>query len=155
MAWFKNLDSAERRLGFRWRSTPAGQHHVICHMNRTSFILCSLVFACLAFAHQPVRADEASRYESGFTFVGTGRIAEAPYLRGTGFGGRAENAIAGWWDELSLTEAEDRIVNALQIIAPVRRLGFVVDPRGRERRMAKVSLEGQQRPVPLAVLRSI
>jgi len=99
-----------------------------------------------------VRANEISRYRSGFTNVGTMRVAGTPFLRGTMCGGATEAMMAAWWDELSLTEAEDRILNALRLIAPIKRVGFVADPRVREHRIAKASLEGQRQPVPMAAL---
>jgi hypothetical protein len=99
-----------------------------------------------------VRADEVGRYRSGFTNVGTMRVAGTPFLRGTMCGGATEAMMAAWWDELSLTEAEDRILHALRLVAPIKRVGFVADPRVREHRIAKASLEGQRQPVPMAAL---
>lgn len=75
---------------------------------------------------------------------------DPPCLRGAGVHGVDESTIAAWWDRLSLTEGEPRVLEALNIIAPIRGLTFVGDPR--VGRMAKASVEGTREPVALSTL---
>ena len=77
---------------------------------------------------------------------------DPPYLRGVGIREGMEDAIADWWDALSLTESEHRVLEALQIIAPIKEISFVGDPRRDAGRMAKVRVDGSRGPVALAAL---
>lgn len=73
-------------------------------------------------------------------------------LPGAGVHDRMEGMIPGWWDDLSLTEAEQRVLDALQVVAPIRGIRLVGDPRDDTRRIAKTRIEGMNEPVALAAL---
>src|SRR5262249_39074687 len=60
--------------------------------------------------------------------------------------------LAAWGDTISLTDAEERIVQCLQIVAPIKRLTLVEHPQRPGSRMAIVRLAGQEAPPPLASL---
>jgi hypothetical protein len=78
--------------------------------------------------------------------------ADPPCLRGVGSQPHFENAIAHWWDAVALTDAEDRIMDALQIVAPIEGVSFVADPRPKAGRVARVRIRGTRDPAPLATL---
>ena len=77
---------------------------------------------------------------------------EPPFLQGVGSQPDFEDTIAVWWDALSLTEAENRVLLALQTIAPVEGASFIGDPRENAGRFAKVKIAGMKDPSPLATL---
>ncbi len=66
-------------------------------------------------------------------------------------------AVAAWWDAVSLTDAEERVVECLQIVAPaVSRISLVNHPRdhSRERspRIPMLRMDGHADPIPLKSL---
>jgi len=75
---------------------------------------------------------------------------DPPCLRGVGIQCPVEDMIADWWDGFALTEAEQRVVAALQIIAPIRGVRFIGDPRSDRGRTARVRVDGISEPVALA-----
>jgi len=77
---------------------------------------------------------------------------DPPYLRGVGIREGMEDTIADWWDAISLTESEHRVLETLQIISPIKEASFVGDPRRDAGRMAKVRVDGIAEPVALATL---
>lgn len=77
---------------------------------------------------------------------------DPPYLRSVGVQKDMEYTIADWWDALSLTEAEDRVLASLKNVVPIKGIRFVGDPRNDRGRMAKGRVEGVEEPVALATL---
>ncbi len=77
---------------------------------------------------------------------------DPPCLRGVGIRGDLDDPIARWWDALSLTQAERRVVDALHYIAPIHGVRFVGDPRTSGGRMGIARVEGLDEPVALATL---
>lgn len=76
---------------------------------------------------------------------------DPPCLRSAGAQTVTESIIAEWWDPLSLTDAERRVLESLQVIAPIRGISFVGDARGAGR-TARARVEGIREPVSLASL---
>jgi len=57
------------------------------------------------------------------------------------------------WDFIALTPGEPEVLKALEIIAPIHKVAFVVDPRSKTGdRIAKILLDGVSKAVPLASL---
>jgi len=77
-----------------------------------------------------------------------------PFLSGVGAqeGEDLEDTVADRWDAISLTDAESRVLDALQLIAPIRGVSLVGDPRQGAGRMAKVRVEDIPEPLALATL---
>jgi hypothetical protein len=72
-------------------------------------------------------------------------------LRGAGTR-TVKEETAQRWDDIALTPSEGRVLDTLQMIAPIRGVSLVGDPREHGGRMAKVRVDGTRDPVPLAVL---
>jgi ABC-type multidrug transport system ATPase subunit len=53
------------------------------------------------------------------------------------------------WDEVTLTPAEDIVLNALSVILKIERLSFVAYPKGSPKRIPVVRVNGFSEPVPL------
>lgn len=70
-------------------------------------------------------------------------ISSASYIHARGVNSQT---IAFWWDAVTLTDAEERILQCLQIVAPIQRISLI----GRGTFMLK--LEGESEPVPLRSL---
>jgi len=66
--------------------------------------------------------------------------------------GADENEVALWWDGISLRDAETRVVECLNIVAPVERISLVEHPLKRHARMFLVRLQGEKNPIPLKSL---
>lgn len=63
-------------------------------------------------------------------------------------GGLADQDVGLLWDEITLTDTEQTVVSALQVLAPdVERLSLVAN--GRTDRTMMVRLKGEKRPIPL------
>ncbi|MHC4402304.1 MAG: AAA family ATPase [Planctomycetota bacterium] len=77
-------------------------------------------------------------------------LPDPPCLLGVGAQHGMEDTIADWWDAFSLTDAEQRVLDALQLVAPIRGMRFVGDPREGAGRMAKARVNGIDEPVALA-----
>lgn len=65
--------------------------------------------------------------------------------------GLSSGTAAAWWDSVSLTDAEERIVECLALIAPIQRLSFVESPT-ESGRIAVARIKGESEPVPLRSL---
>lgn len=63
--------------------------------------------------------------------------------------GLKQEALSYWWDSVTLTDAEERIVDCLRILAPVKRISLVERPGSRGQRMVVLKLEGERDPIPL------
>lgn len=63
--------------------------------------------------------------------------------------GLTPEAISYWWDSVTLTDAEERIVDCLRILAPVKRISLVERPGSLGQRMVVLKLEGERDPIPL------
>lgn len=70
-------------------------------------------------------------------------IAAASYIHAKGV---HSQTIASWWDAVTLTDAEERILQCLRIIAPVQRVSVIGG------RTFMLKLEGESDPVPLRSL---
>jgi hypothetical protein len=84
-------------------------------------------------------------------------IQEVPWqplapCRSVGPNGLGIAAVAELWDDIALTEREDRVLEMLRIIAPVDRLSFVGDFDGKGDRKPVVKVRGERRPVPLGTM---
>lgn len=77
---------------------------------------------------------------------------DPPCLRSVGLRHATEDTIAAWWDALSLTDAEDQVLDSLQLIAPIRGIRFVGDPRSDGKRIAVAGIEGLDERVAIATL---
>lgn len=86
----------------------------------------------------------------------TWKLPDPPYdppcLRSVRARKDPNDTIQDWWDAISLSEAKSRVIDALQLIAPIRDITYVGDPRSGEGRMAKARVEGVDEPVALASL---
>jgi hypothetical protein len=72
-----------------------------------------------------------------------------PFLRAW----NVDPALLGrWWDGVSLREPEDRIVAAMNLLAPVERITLKGNPRIPGDRVFAVRLKGQKSPQPLKTL---
>jgi len=63
-----------------------------------------------------------------------------------------QEEVGRWWDALSLTDYEQRVTDAVGLVAPVTGITFVVDPRPRRQRFAKVRIRQFEDTVPLSSL---
>jgi len=72
-----------------------------------------------------------------------------PFLRATGIG---EEIAAKWWDTISLTDSESRIIELLGLLAPIERITLVESPKAPRTRVFKVRLKGDKTPQPLRSL---
>ena len=61
-----------------------------------------------------------------------------------------EDVVAEWWDDVSLTDAEERIIRSLELMLPIERVTFV--DVGRQNRVAKVRVAGSGQPVSMRSL---
>jgi len=77
---------------------------------------------------------------------------EPPCLRSVGVQKKHEQTIADWWDAISLTDAESRVVDAMRPVALLRGVRFVSDGRRDAGRKAIARIEGFDEPMPLATL---
>jgi hypothetical protein len=59
--------------------------------------------------------------------------------------------LATWWDTVSLTDAEKRVIDCMRIISPVERIALV-DNTYLLSRVALVKVEGMATPIPLRAL---
>jgi len=73
---------------------------------------------------------------------------EVPCVPGAGL---EEDELARYWDAISLTDSEARVLQAAELVVPLKRVAFVNDPRSNDR-MAKVRVEDISDPIPLAEL---
>jgi energy-coupling factor transporter ATP-binding protein EcfA2 len=72
-----------------------------------------------------------------------------PFLRA---GDVDEELIGRWWDSLTLTDAEARIISFLHLLAPVERVSLVESPKPYPGRVFFVRLNDVERPRPLKSL---
>jgi hypothetical protein len=77
---------------------------------------------------------------------------DPPYLRSVGVQEDFAETIARWWDSISLTDSEGRVVDALEIIAPIRGVRLVGHPRTDGGRIAIGRVDDFREPVPVATL---
>ncbi len=81
---------------------------------------------------------------------------DPPFLRGMGGSGKRFDPIPSWWDEMVLTASEDRVLEAMGVIASITGIRFVPDPRDKGVRMALVQpgdgQSGRKKPVSLQSL---
>ncbi len=77
---------------------------------------------------------------------------DPPFLQGVGSQPHMEDTIATWWDAISLTAGEGRVVQAMQTITPVEAANFIGDPRENAGRFAIVREKETKEPAPLATL---
>lgn len=59
------------------------------------------------------------------------------------------NEAALWWDMIALTDVEERVIESLNLFAPVDRITLVKHPSGLNRRLFMVRLKGERSPAPL------
>ncbi|HUT10011.1 MAG TPA: AAA family ATPase [Thermoguttaceae bacterium] len=81
--------------------------------------------------------------------LGQGRYVGPAFVPARGV---RESDLVQWWDEISLTGGDERVVEWLSLMAPVERVAAVEDPIRRDRRMFKVRLFGEKEPLPLKTL---
>lgn len=62
------------------------------------------------------------------------------------------STVADWWDAISLTDAEQRVVECLRIVTPVERIALVQHPYEERTRIVMLKLEGEREPIPLRSL---
>jgi len=74
-----------------------------------------------------------------------------PLLRGLDTAQIAEDT-AQRWDAIALTESEDRVLEALAMVVPIRGVSYVQHPQRGRGRMPKVRLDAFSDPVPLVTL---
>ncbi|NVB38347.1 AAA family ATPase [Pseudenhygromyxa sp. WMMC2535] len=64
--------------------------------------------------------------------------------------------LASWWDSVSLTSSEARVIECLELISPIERVAYVSHPFSTEHydrgRMAMVKLRDAEQPQPLKSL---
>lgn len=78
-----------------------------------------------------------------------------PKLEGPAFvpaGRILETQVTSWWDSISLTDAEQRVIECLRIVSPIEKIALVQHPIRERSRIVLVKLEGEQEPVPLGAL---
>ncbi len=64
--------------------------------------------------------------------------------------GLSSRLVESWWDRITLTDAEERILQCLRLLAPVQRISLISGGGGERPFMAK--LEGEHERVPLRSL---
>ena len=73
---------------------------------------------------------------------------DPPCLRSVGVS--MEDAVARWWDAVIVAQVEDTVVDAVQLLAAIRDIVFVGDPRGR--RIAVAGVQGFDERIPMTTL---
>lgn len=59
---------------------------------------------------------------------------------------------AQWWDAVSLTDAEERVIDCLRDLVPIQRFALVQHPTDTSERYFKVKLRDKDTPIPLRSL---
>lgn len=67
-------------------------------------------------------------------------------------GGVREADLSYWWDEIALTPSQDRVIEALSLVAAIDGIATVADPVKAGARVFKARLRGDSAPVPLKSL---
>lgn len=80
------------------------------------------------------------------------RPFDPPCLRSVGAEPSAEDRVAEWWDAVVVAQAEDKVADAIQLLAPIRDVAFVGDPRCDRGRIAVAGVQGLDERMPLATL---
>jgi len=81
--------------------------------------------------------------------VGQGRYV-GPAL--VSAGGVRDSDLVQWWDDISLTPGEERVLKWLSLMTAAEGIAAVEDPVRRDRRMFKVRISGEREPLPLKSL---
>ena len=141
----------EERTGFHaGLLAPFDKPVTVGRMTIGSCEVPSLVISCHAgrFHHTSKHIGSPS---PAVTFLESRLAAqwEPVFLAGTGVN-PAE--LARWWDEVSLTDAEARVIESMRMMAPIERISFVAHPGKIGIRVAKARVEGEEGPVPLKSL---
>jgi AAA15 family ATPase/GTPase len=64
--------------------------------------------------------------------------------------GLQNSKIVEFWDEITLTPSEDRVIDSLKILLPnLNRISMIAYPKSSKFRVAVARVEGQNEPVPL------
>ena len=67
--------------------------------------------------------------------------------------GMSAETLPWWWDSIALRPGEDRVVEFLQLLAPIERINFASPHRSsRHERIPEVRLKGEDKPVTLRSL---
>ncbi len=152
----RQLGSTEREAGFRAIARLEAENRPDISAAVSAFEGPGVRLAldvCWPGRHFTVYADGSAAYTIGSESPKVPEFApDPPYLRGVGTQEGFEDLVANWWDAFSLTDAERDVVEALQFIAPIRRVSFVGNPRSEGGRIAKTRVDGVHEPVALATL---
>jgi ABC-type branched-subunit amino acid transport system ATPase component len=73
---------------------------------------------------------------------------DPPCLRSVGVS--MEDRVEEWWERVVVAQVEDKVVDAVQLLAPIRDIVLVGDAQGR--RIAVAGVEGFDERIPLATL---
>jgi len=81
--------------------------------------------------------------------LGQGRYVGPAFVSARGV---PDSDLVQWWDEISLTAADERVIEWLSLMVPAKGVAAVQDPVRRDRRMFKVRVSGEKEPIPLKSL---
>jgi hypothetical protein len=81
--------------------------------------------------------------------LGYGKYVGPAYIRPEGV---RSSDLTQWWDDISLTGSEDRVLQFMSSFVQIDRVATRANPMGRESRILMVRLRGDKEPVPLKSL---
>lgn len=78
-----------------------------------------------------------------------GKYVGPPFVLARGV---QEADLTFWWETITLTPSQERVIDFLSMLAPIDGITTVENPSVRGARMFKVRLHGEESPVPLSTL---
>ena len=100
---------------------------------------------------QPVVVLQDEQFFAAYRELVDARAARYPHIPFVTAAGVSAEQVAAWWDEATLTDAEQRVVDCLRLVSPVDKIALVRG-MGRASRVPYVKLAHEAAPVPMRAL---